>query len=285
MHLYRNLRTEGLWSLRRAACLVTAALALGFAASARAQAFDHTHALFSGVVSTHVVNGQVDYMGLKADPKALDRYLTTLATVSGVQLQSWTESQQLAFFINLYNASTLRLILDNYPVKSIKDIGSLFTGPWDQPAVRLFGKTVTLNTLEHALLRKQYHEPRLHMALVCAAKGCPPLRSEAYTAERLNEQLDAQARTYLASPAGLHIDRAGAVVQLSSIFKWYGADFIKAFAAHITAGSFTDAERGSLGFVSGYLNPSDQAFVGAGAYQLRYLDYDWSLNERSGAAR
>ena len=183
MHLYRNLRTEGLWSLRRVAA-------------------DH--------LGISISNGQVDYMGLKADPKALDRYLTTLATVSGVQLQSWTESQQLAFFINLYNASTLRLILDNYPVKSIKDIGSLFTGPWDQPAVRLFGKTVTLNTLEHALLRKQYHEPRLHMALVCAAKGCPPLRSEAYTAERLNEQLDAQARTYLASPAGLHIDRAGA---------------------------------------------------------------------------
>lgn len=272
-------------SLRIAICMVPAVLTFGFGPSARAQAFDHTHTLFNRVVSTHVVNGQVDYKGLKADPQVLDRYLATLATVSAVQHQTWTEPQQLAFFVNLYNASTLHLILDNYPVKSIKDIGSLFKGPWDQPVVRVFGQTVTLNTLEHAILRKQYHEPRLHMALVCAAKGCPPLRNEAYTAERLNEQLDAQARTYLASPAGLHLDRAGAVVQLSSIFKWYGADFIKAFAARLTAGSFTDAERGSLGFVSGYLSPSDQAFVRTGAFKLRYLDYDWSLNERSGAAR
>jgi hypothetical protein len=265
--------------------MVSTALALGFGPPARAQDFDHTHTLFSGVVSTHVVNGQVDYKGLKADPKALDRYLTALATVSEVQLQSWTEPQKLAFFVNLYNASTLHLILDNYPVKSIKDIGSLFTGPWDQPAVRMFGKTVNLNTLEHEMLRKQYHEPRLHMALVCAAKGCPPLRSEAYTAERLNEQLDDQSRTYLASPAGLHLDRAGGVIQLSSIFKWYGADFIQAYAGRITTGPFSDAERYSLGFVSRYVSKPDQAYIFGGHYQLRYLDYDWSLNERIGTAR
>ncbi len=222
-----------------------------------AQEFDQNHSLFDGVVKAHVAKGRVDYKALKAAPQGLDQYLDGLAAVPEAQFRAWTEPRQIAFLANLYNAATLKMILDHYPVKSIKDIGSIFKGPWDQPVVRLFGNTITLNNLEHGILRKDYHEPRLHMALVCAAKGCPPLRSEAYVGERLDEQLSDQSRIYLASPAGFQLDRAKGEVRISSIFKWYGGDF-----ASVPA------------FVTQY---SGQNVDGL---KIRYLDYDWSLNDK-----
>jgi hypothetical protein len=217
--------------------------------------FDHTHAQYDNVLKAHVVHGAVDYVALKKDPRPLKQYLATLAGVSEATFKTWTEPQQIAFLANLYNAATLRLILDHYPLKSIKDIGNWRKGPWDQPAVRLFGKTITLNNLEHDILRKQYQEPRLHMALVCAAKGCPPLRNEAYTAERLDAQLDDQSRTYLSTPAGLVIDRKKGIVSISAIFKWYGGDFPSVSA-------FIEKQSG-------------QSLNGL---KTKYLDYDWSLN-------
>ena len=204
----------------------------------------------------YVKSGRVDYRALQAHRLPLTRALAAAAAVTESQFNSWDKNRQLAFLINLYNASTLQLILDHYPVKSIKKIKSLFKGPWDQPAVPMFGKTITLNELEHGIIRKRYHDPRVHMALVCAAKGCPPLRSEAYTAEKLDEQLDDQSRIYLATPAGLAIDRSKGEARISSIFKWYGDDF-----------------------------PSVRAFVETHSRQslnglkIRYLDYDWALNE------
>lgn len=235
---------------------VTAFLLLAFGAAASAREFDHTHAAFDALLKAQVSDGQVDYRALKAAPAALNAYLDTLAAVREREFKTWREAQRIAFLANLYNAATLKLIVDHYPVESIKDIGSIFSGPWDQKVVRLFGKTVTLNNLEHDILRKDYHEPRLHMALVCAAKGCPPLRSEAYVAERLNGQLDDQSRVYLTSPTGMRLDRAKSEVQLSAIFKWYGVDFTSVPA-----------------FVSKH---SGQNVNGL---KIRYVNYDWSLNE------
>jgi hypothetical protein len=220
----------------------------------------------------------VDYRGLKADRKPLDHYLDTLAGVSQSTFAGWTQSEQLAFLINLYNATTLKLIIDHYPVKSIKDIGSFFRGPWSQPVVRLFGRTRTLNYLEHGFLRKRYSEPRIHMALVCAAKGCPPLRSEAYVASKLNAQLDDQARRYLASPAGLRIDRGGKAVYFSSIFKWYGKDFVAGYSPSSGFAGLDRTERAVANFCSRYVSASDSDFLKRGGYSVRYLDYDWSLN-------
>ena len=226
-------------------------------ARAPAQSFDHSHAVYDGVLKQHVAGGRVDYKALKADSRALNRYLAALAVVPEMAFRSWGEPERLAFLVNLYNAATLRLILDHYPVKSIKDIGGWLKGPWDQPVVRLFGKRITLNNLEHDIVRKEYKEPRIHVALVCAAKGCPLLRSEAYTAARLNEQLDDQGRAYLVSSAGLKLDRANGSAHVSSIFKWYAKDFASV-----------------PGFVAKH---SGQDLAGL---RLRYLDYDWSLNEQ-----
>ena len=151
--------------------------------------------------------------------------------------------------------------------------------------VPLFGKKITLNELEHGIIRKQYHDPRVHMALVCAAKGCPILRSEAYTAEKLDGQLDDQSRRYLATPAGLVVDRKKGVASISAIFKWYGKDFTGAYAGRIKQGSFSNSERGSLGFVSGHVSKVDESYILRGDYRLRTLIYDWSLNDSAEGTR
>lgn len=208
------------------------------------------------VLKQYVEDGTVDYQGLKANPQRLGNYLAQAGEVKESEFNARTKDEQLAFLINLYNAATLQLILDHYPLESIKKIGNLFKGPWDQPVVSLFGDRITLNTLEHEIIRKRYPDPRVHMALVCAAKGCPPLRSEAYTADRLNEQLDDQSRIYLASPAGLVLDQSKGEARISSIFKWYGEDFPSVRA-----------------FVEKY---SEQSLDGL---KIKYVDYDWFLNE------
>ena len=267
-------------SLNRLASLLLTAVLASSAGVVSAQAFDQTYENYDRVLKTYVADGRVNYSGLKEAPEALEVYLESAAGVPEEQFNAWTESQRLAFLINLYNAGTLKLIVDHYPVKSIKDIGSFVKGPWDQPAVKLFGKIITLNHLEHDILRKQFSEPRIHMALVCAAKGCPPLRSEVYLAETLDGQLNDQSRGYLTSQAGLSIDREKKVVYFSSIFKWYGEDFISKYSPKAGFTGLDKTERAVAKFCSAYIVSTDSAFLSAGGYAFKYLDYDWSLNEK-----
>jgi hypothetical protein len=242
--------------------------------------FDQTHAGYDALLKRFVTDGRVDYQGLKAETTTLDRYLDNTAGVTEATFNAWAKSERLAFLINLYNAATLKLIVDHYPVKSIKDIGSIFKGPWDQPVVRLLGKTITLDNLEHDIIRKQYREPRIHIALVCAAKSCPTLRSEAYVAAKLDAQLDEQSRRFLASPAGLRIDRGKKAVYFSSIFKWYGEDFVAGFSPASGFSGLDTTQRAVANFCGGYLSASDGDYLKAGGYAVKYLDYDWALNAK-----
>ena len=267
-------------SISRLTVILLGAALMNSSDVAAAQAFDQSYVQYDSVLKTYVSDGRVNYGGLKAAPKELESYLESAVWVSEEQFDAWTESQRLAFLINLYNAGTLKLIIDHYPVKSIKDIGSLFKGPWDQPAVKLFGKTITLNHLEHGILRKQYSEPRLHMVLVCAAKGCPQLRGKAYTADKLDEQFSDQSRRYLVSPAGLRIDREKKVVYFSSIFKWYGEDFIARYSPATGFAGIDKTERAVANFCSAFLVSADHDYLTAGEYAVKFLDYDWSLNEK-----
>ena len=266
------------FSVHRLTALLIAA-ALVFPVAGSAAQFDRTYAGYDALLKQYVSDGRVDYKGLAADIDALDRYLGGAAGVSEAAFNAWAESERLAFLINLYNAATLKLILDHYPIDSIKDIGSFFKGPWDQDVVRLFGKTITLDNLEHDIIRIDYDEPRIHLALVCAAKGCPPLRSEAYLAEKLDAQLDDQSRRFLTSPAGLRIDRGGKTVYFSSIFKWYGKDFVGRYSPSSGFTGLDDTERAAAHFCSKYLAPPESDYLKAGGYSVKYLDYDWSLNE------
>lgn len=265
---------------RLAFALLTVVLLVwtGFAAAA---GFDPSYPVYDGVLKKYVTQqGRVDYSSLKADPVALEQFLASAADLPRTQFDTWTASRRLAFLINLYNAATLKLIVDHYPVKSIKDIGGFFRGPWDQTFIKFFGSTVTLNHLEHDILRKQYQEPRIHMALVCAAKGCPPLRNEAYTAEKLDKQLEDQSFRYLAGAAGLRIDRSKNVVYVSSIFKWYGGDFREVYAPEHGFDGLNPTERAVANFCSRHLSAEDADFLEKGGYDIRYLDYDWSLNRQ-----
>ena len=134
-----------------------------------------------------------------------------------------TKEERLAFYINAYNILAIKTVIDNWPVKSIKDVGSLFKSVWKKDAGKIGGKTVTLNEIEHQILRPM-GDPRIHMAIVCASVSCPDLRTEPYTAENLNKQLNEQSRFFLSNPQkGLRIE--GNKVRTSRIFEWFKEDF------------------------------------------------------------
>lgn len=246
-------------------------LALGFGLSssfATAAEFDHSHWLLDQVLKRHVKDALVDYNALKATPKDLNAYLDQLAAMRESEFKRWKQQEQIAFLLNAYNAFTLRLIIDHYPVKSIKDIGTFLKGPWDQPVVRLFGKTLTLATVEHQILRERYSEPRIHFAMVCAARGCPPLRAEAYQPDALDRQLDDQARQFLAILEKNRVNASERVVYLSPIFKWFAGDFEK------KSGSV-------LAFLRPYFPEEPRHAFEKGGLRIKYTDYDWSLNNFS----
>ena len=213
--------------------------------------------LLDQTLKQFVKDGHVDYQGIKAKPSLLKKYLLLTGEVSESDFQAFSDKEQLAFLINLYNASTLQLIVDHYPIESIRKIGNAVKGPWSQPIVKLHGKLITLNQLEHDIIRKRYKEPRIHMALVCAAKSCPPLRSEIYTAEKLDAQLDDQSNKFLLSPSGLVINRTKGRAKISKIFKWYKKDF-----PELTK------------FIEKHSGKSLEGL------KIRYLDYNWALNSK-----
>lgn len=234
---------------------------------AGADAFDHSHARYGQVLSNFVVNARVDYAGLKAAPAQLDEYLQQIASVSSADFARWPRDERLALLLNLYNAQTLKLIADHHPLKSIRDIGILPGAAWRQPVVRFGGRVLSLDHLEHQIIRAEYDEPRIHFAVVCAAVSCPPLRAEPYVASRLAEQLDDQARRFLAATDKNQFDAATGILWLSAIFDWYEADFTK------PAGSLVN-------YVKPFL-PADTvaALAGSKKVEVKFLDYDWSLNE------
>ena len=224
-------------------------------------------------VSDH---GLVNYQKLQSNRQKLDQFNQSLAVVNSQTYNNWTETEKLAFLINAYNSFTLESIIDQNPLKkSIRDI----PGVWQRRKFAIAGLTKTLDNIEHEIIRKEFNEPRIHMTLVCAAMSCPILRNEAYTSEKLNSQLDNQTRKFINSAQGFRIDRQQKIVYLSSIFKWYGQDWIPNYSAE---NKFTGSkkEKAVLNFISQYLDNQDSQYLEQGQYQISYLKYDWSLNKQ-----
>jgi hypothetical protein len=264
----------------REACLLLCALISGAALLAphANAAFDHSHARLDALLSQHVVwisNGgasQIDYSAIKRDPSALKSYLAEVATVTQEQYRAFSKTEKLAFLINAYNAYTIDFVLTGYPnIKSIRDLGSLFSSPWKKRLFPLLGEQRSLDEIEHDMIRKpgDFDDPRIHMAVNCASVGCPALRNEAYVAQRLDAQLDDAVHRFLGDHSRNRADEKG--LWVSKIFDWYATDFEK-----------------QSGSVAGWLAPhavqlSDdakiQAAVKAGTLRVRYLDYDWTLND------
>ena len=234
--------------------------------------------LYSEVLDTYVDDsGLVDYEGLQANREPLDAYIADLAALDDATYDSWTEDEQIAYWVNAYNAITLMSIVDQEPIRpSIKDI----PGVWRIRRHNIYGGAKTLDGIEHNTLRALYDEPRVHAALVCAAISCPLLRTEPFVGDRLDEQLEEQVATWLTKEDGLLIDRDNNVVYLSKIFDWFTEDWEPSFG--VDEGFTGNAQqRAVLNFVSQYVDESDRDYLEAGEYDIRFFNYDWSLNVQS----
>jgi hypothetical protein len=238
------------------------------AVPASAQTFDHS--TFDELLKKHVVKGMVDYEGF-AQAGDFKDYLTSLEHADVSKL---SERERLAFWINAYNAYTIALINKYEERASIKNISEGIgfertKGPWKEPIVKAAGKTYSLDEVENGIIRKQFREPRIHFALVCAAMSCPLLRSEVYTGAKLDAQLESQGRTFVRDEArGSWVDVKKAVVHASRIFEWYKEDF---------GGS--DAAIGQY-LAQYYADSPEKQLLMGGRFKLEFLDYDWTLNSR-----
>jgi hypothetical protein len=258
--------------LRRAT--IAAALSL-VAHSTQAQTVDHS--AYDRLLKAHVINGLIDYDAFKSDP-AFAGYLKLLAATNPATLP---RNEQLAFWINAYNAYTIQLINMKNEQVSIRNVNKTlgflkFKGPWSEPFAVVGGKTYTLDDIEQRTIRPTFKEPRIHFALVCAAIGCPPLRGEAYTGARIDAQLNDQAITFLTkSPAKNRVDVASKTVYRSQVFSF--SDYMNDFGG-------SEAAVGK--FIARYYPAGpEKTLLESGDYTAVKTDYDWSLNSQTNGRR
>jgi len=216
------------------------------------------HTSWDALLKKYVsASGHVNYKGFVADKAKLNAYCDLLS--KNAPKASWSKNQKLAYWINAYNAFTVKLIVDNYPVKSIKELGgSVYkvNTPWDKKFIKIGGETLDLNNIEHQKIRGNFNEPRIHFAVNCASISCPKLRNEAFTASKLEAQLTAQTKYFLKHKNTID----GSNPKLSKIFKWYAGDFKK-----------------KEGSVTAFINKYSTVKIKDGA-PLSYLNYNWNLN-------
>lgn len=255
--------------LPASAALLLGAATMGPTSSIMAQQKTVDHAAFDQLLRAHVSNGIVDYDAFARAPG----FASYLAMLGAVDPAALPRDERLAFWINAYNAFTIQLINSKRETQSIRNINKSLgllklKGPWSDPFIRINTKALTLDNIEHDIIRKEFGEPRIHFALVCAAMGCPPLRSEAYVAARLNEQLQDQGVKFIRqSPSKNRVDVAGKTLYVSLIFNYYKKDF-----------------GGSAQSVGRYLAPwypsgsPERAFLEKGEYTFTETPYDWTLN-------
>jgi hypothetical protein len=223
-----------------------------------------SHALYDSLLRKYVNDeGLVDYKGFIKDSVAFNGYLNLLSE-NHPNEKNWSKDERLAYWLNAYNAFTIKLICNYYPVASIKDIKSgipFVSDTWTIEFFSIEGKKYNLNNIEHGIVRPKFNDPRVHCALNCASMSCPKLLNEAYRAEKLNEQLDAQVRGFLKDTSRNKIISTEKA-ELSKIFTWFEGDFKKVSPSVIA-------------FINKYsdVKLSEKA-------KLDYLEYDWKLNEQ-----
>lgn len=222
--------------------------------------FSIDYSFYANFLKKYVKEGLVFYEGIVADKdNSLDNFLNEL---NNVNLDDYDRNGKMAVYINAYNACTIKLIVDNYPIDSIKDVGSIFQSPWSKKICNIGGKTYTLDEIEHSILRKDFKTPLIHFALNCASKSCPVLADEPYLPEKLFFQMEQAAKKYINDKNNNYLK--GDVLYLSSIFKWYKEDFADL-----------------LDFVSEFMSESERNYLSRNKNQIKikYLKYYWGLNE------
>lgn len=216
--------------------------------------------IYAALLEKYVNQGQVDYRGFKTDEQNLDQYLAILETVDVKKLP---RNEQFAFYINAYNAWTIKLILSGYPgVTSIKDLGTIFKSPWKKKMCRIDGDVITLDDIEHNIIRPKFKDPRVHFAINCAAFSCPPLISKPYLGSTLDRQLDDSTITFVNDPKSNHLSEN--TLYVSKIFKWFSEDF----------------NNDVIGFFLTYAKNNFKKELESKRKEIKvkYLPYDWSLN-------
>jgi hypothetical protein len=261
--------------------LLTALLLVSSSAFAQ---FDPTHKAFDDLLKKHVVyisNGgasQVSYAGFAKDRAALKTYLDAVSAVPEATYKSWPKNQQLAFLINAYNAYTVELILTKYPnLKSIRDLGGTFSKPWSLKFFTLFGKETHLDNIEHDMIRAEgvFNDPRIHVAVVCASIGCPMLRNEVFTADKIDAQLDDAMIRFFSDRTRNRYNAESKKLEVTKLLDWYKKDFVR---GHKGFGSVEAV----LGKYADKLadDPAARADIKAGKVAITHLDYDWNLNDK-----
>lgn len=265
---------------------LSGALSISAAATAAASpgaTYDPNYARYAALLGAVVRNGRVDYAGLIARRAELDQVGASFATLDTAAVARLDRNARLAYWINAYNVFVLQTVVANYPLSRGSLIGIAFPSNsiWQIPDAfkgarfEAGGARRSLDEIEHKIIRPQFREPRIHMGLVCAAISCPPLRAEPFVGLRLDAQLDEQTRNFIAdSRHGVRIDTERRQLSLSSIFKWFGEDFAPPGAGR------AEREQGLREFVARHL--ADAAAAQAlleGDWRVRYLDYDWTLND------
>jgi hypothetical protein len=228
---------------------------------------EFSHELFDQVLQEYVNSqGRVNYAGLKNNPRTLESYLDLLAV--NAPSDKATFQTGLAFWINAYNALTIKGVLDHYPTTSVRKI-KLFGGFFSRIKFQVGGRSYTLDNIEHDIIRSEFGDPRIHFALVCASLGCPILENRSFVPETLEERLDNATANFINNPEKVRLDRENRVLYLSQIFEWYAEDF-------------EDTHDSVINFISEYLPEVDAAFLKGKEVQIQYVQYDWSLNAQAG---
>ena len=240
---------------------------------------DHTYAAWDALLRKHARwmpdnrQSRVDYKGFAADRAALKAVLAEWSGVSPAAFAAYSREQQQAFLINAYNGFTVELILTRYPdLKSIKDLGSLIQSPWKKKFFTLLGEERHLDWIEHEQLRPRYADPRVHAAVNCASIGCPALRPEAFTAARLDAQLDDGMLRFMADRTRNRFSNGRA--EISAIFKWFREDFEKGHKGFRKIDDLLARYADQLADA-----PGERDRLRAGGVAVSHLDYDWSLND------
>lgn len=247
---------------------------------ARAESFDHS--LLDGLLERTVSSQDggrstvVNYAAIKGLQSTLSSYLEDAAAVDRKAFDAWPKTDQLAFLINVYNAATIELVAKAYPdIASIKDLGTLLSSPWRKNFVKLFGSERSLDDIEHRLIRGsgRYDDPRIHFAVNCASIGCPALRTEAYSGDRLDSQLEEQTILFLSDRSRNRLN--GDRLDVSPIFKWYREDFEKGFRGADSLSAFLATYAGPLG-----LDGDVEKRLAEDRLKIGFLKYDWRLNAK-----
>jgi hypothetical protein len=245
-------------------------------------ALDHSHKDWDDLLKKHVRYvqdgnaSQVDYAGFAADRPALKAVLDDYQKVAKSEFDGWSKPQQQAFLINAYNAFTIEKVLTRYPkIGSIREFGSVFGNPWKDKFFTLFGQPAYLDQIEHEILRRDgvYDEPRVHVAVVCASIGCPMLSRDAFTADKLDNQLEAGMKRFLSDRSRNRYNPQARKLEISKIFDWYGKDFEKGHKGYASVKATMARYADQLAD-----KPEDRALVRDQKADVSFLDYDWSLN-------